>query len=208
MSKLRCAVVLSFLMGVGVAAGPGQDRVVTPEPDGNIGLGAPFSCGVRVQQVWDARLFPAAIRIDAITFFNNFHQSAESYIDPAHYRFFLSVTDATSDTVTADFEANYGRRVEEVAEMTVVGTSTGFSDGAFGTLTLELTKAFQYNPRKGNLLLEIQKDQSSCDGDGPIYVDGSSNADGVTLVTQEFGIFPHFGMTVGFDGKLHGRGSD
>src|SRR4026208_1345650 len=116
MSKLRCGVVLSLLMGVGVAAGPGQDRVVTPEPDGNIGLGAPFSCGVRVQQVWDARLFPGAIRIEAITFFNNVHQSAESYIDPAHYRFLLSVTDASSDTITADFEGNYGRRIEEVAE--------------------------------------------------------------------------------------------
>ena len=208
MSKLRCAVVLSLLMSVGVAAGPAQDRIVTPEPEGNIGLSAPFSCGVRVQQVWDARLFPAAMRIDALTFFNNFPQSAESYIEPAHYRFFLSVTDASSDTVTTDFEANHGRRVEEVAEMMVVGTSTGFSDGAFGTLTLELSKAFHYNPRKGNLLLEIQKDQSSCDGDGPIYVDGSSDADGVTLVTQEFGIFPHFGMTVGFDGKLHGEGSD
>lgn len=45
------------------------------------------------------------------------------------------MTDATSDTVTADFEVNYGRRVEEVAEMTVVGMSTGFSDGAFGRRT-------------------------------------------------------------------------
>ena len=37
--------------------------------------------------------------------------------------------------VTANFEVNYGRRVEEVAEMTVVGTSTGFIDGAFGRRT-------------------------------------------------------------------------
>ena len=43
--------------------------------------------------------------------------------------------------------------------------------------------------------------------DGPIYVDGTSNADGMTMVTQEFGIFPRFGMTVGFDGSFHGPGS-
>src|SRR4029453_1746565 len=170
MMKTRYAVVLSVLISVGLAAGPSQDRIVIPEPDGNIGLGFPFSCGVRGQQVWDAALFPGPLRIDALTFFNNFHQSAESYIDPAHYQFFLSVTAASSSTITADFEANRGRRFEQVAEMTVVGTSTGFSDGAFGTLTLPLSKGFHYDPRKGNLLIEIQKDQSSCDGDGPIYV--------------------------------------
>jgi hypothetical protein len=35
-----------------------------------------------------------------------------------------------------------------------------------------------------------------------------STADGVTLVNQEFGVFQHLGMTIGFDGKLHGKGSD
>ena len=159
---------------------------------------------MRAQQVWDATLFPGTIRIEAITFFNNFEQSAEAYIEPAHYQFSLSVTDVSSETVTNDFEANRGRRVEEVAEFTVTGTETGFSDGAFGTLTLALTKAFVYSPRRGNLLMEIQKDRSSCDGDGPIYVDGTTNAEGVTLVTQEFGIFSRVGMTVGFAGKIPG----
>jgi hypothetical protein len=38
--------------------------------------------------------------------------------------------------------------------------------------------------------------------------DGTSDADGVTLVTQEFGIFPRLGMTLGFEGKVHGAGGD
>ena len=204
MTQLRRSFIVCVLMSIGMAPGPGQDQIVTPVADGTIGLNMPFSCGVRAQQVWDATLFPGTIRIEAITFFNNFDQSAEAYIEPAHYQFFLSVTDASSETVTNDFEANRGRRFEEVAGFTVSGTETGFSDGAFGTLTLALTKAFVYNPRRGNLLMEIQKDRSSCDGDGPIYVDGSTNAEGVTLVTQEFGIFSRVGMTVGFVGKVPG----
>ena len=192
-----------------IGMGPsGREQIVTPEPGSTVGLNMPFSCGSRAQQVWDAALFPGTIRIDSITFFNNFRQSAESYVEPAHYEFFLSISDVSSDTLTADLEANRGRRIERVAELTVTGTDTGFSDGAFGTLTLPLTKSFTYNPRQGNLLLEIQKDQSSCDGDGPIYVDGSTNADGVALVTQEFGVFPGLGMTVGFVGNLSGRSVD
>jgi len=58
--------------------------------------------------------------------------------------------------------------------------------------------------RHGNLLLEIKKDQTANYGDGPIYVDGSPTATGIALVSDQFGVQPSLGMSVGFVGQFLG----
>lgn len=73
-----------------------------------------------------------------------------------------------------------------------------------GPQSFTVASHFDYRPRKGNLLLEIRKDQTANFGDGPIYVDGNAHATGVTLITDAFGVQPDFGITVGFVGRFAG----
>lgn len=175
-------------------------EIVIPEPDGRSGLCEPFECSTRIQQVFDASTFPSMIRIDALDLFNNFVQSAEGFVEPAHYQFFLSTTPASSTTVTADMDGNLGPNHRLVAEFTVADFDLFFS----GALRIPLTAPFVYTPRQGNLLLEIRKDHTANFGDGPIFVDGTTNAVGVTLVTDQFGVQPALGMSIGFVGKFLG----
>jgi hypothetical protein len=179
---------------------PGSDEVVIPEPTNGVGFCAPFGCFTRIQQIFDASTFPSKIRIDALDLFNNFAQSAEGFVEPAHYQFFLSTTDASSATASADMDQNLGTHHPLVAEFTIADFNTFFT----GALRIALTEPFVYDPRHGNLLLEIRKDQTANFGDGPIYVDGSTATPGITLVTDQFGAQPSLGMSIGFVGKLRG----
>ena len=188
------------LSAVASAQRPGSDEVVIPQPDPRVGLCAPFDCNTRIQQVFDASTFPSMIRIDALDLFNDFRQSAEGFVEPAHYQFFLSTTPASSTTVTTDMDGNVGPNNRLVAEVTVADFNTFFT----GALRIVLTAPFVYNPRHGNLLLEIRKDHTANFGDGTIYVDGTPTAAGVTLVTDQFGVQPSIGMSVGFAGQFLG----
>lgn len=191
---------LGFATVAGQAQRPGSDALVVPHGDGQSGLCAPFDCSTRIQQVFDASTFPGAIRIDALQLFNNARQSAESFVEPAHYQVFLSTTDATSETVTSDLDANATRRQRLVAEFTIADFSTFFT----GAFTIPLNTPFVYHPRQGNLLLEIRKDQTANIGDGTIYVDGNTNVPGVALVTDQLGVQRSLGMSVGFRGQFLG----
>jgi len=196
------AVTLSVLALTAIASAqrPASDEVVIPQPAAGVGLCAPFGCSTRIQQVFDASTFPSMIRIDALDLFNNFEQSAEGFVEPAHYQFFLSTTETSSATATADMDGNLGREHRLVAQFTVFDFNTFFT----GALRIRLDAPFVYNPRHGNLLLEIKKDQTADFGDGPIYVDGSPTAPGVALVTDQFGAQPSLGMSVGFAGQFLG----
>ena len=203
MRKYASAVMFCLFAAAGLGAGSAQDQIVVPTDDGMTGSSAPFACGTRFQQVWNASLFPGKMRIDAIVFYNNVRHSAEGYIEPARYQFSLSQTDVSAESITADFGSNLGQKTRQVIDWTVTGfTGGGFSGGTTGSLTLPLSRPFIYDPAKGNLLLDIQKDQSACEGDGPIYIDASSAADGVALVNDSFGVLERYGMTVGFVGKF------
>jgi hypothetical protein len=68
----------------------------------------------------------------------------------------------------------------------------------FNRCSTRFRTPFRYDPRAGNLLLEITKSQSASIGDGPIYVDGTADAPGIALVTDRFGVEPRKGMSVGF----------
>jgi hypothetical protein len=203
--KLRS--VTSAVVGIGLlmstaarAQRPGSDELVLPKGDGQSGLCAPFDCSTRIQQVFDAATFPSAIRIDAIELFNTARQSAESFVEPARYQIFLSTTDVSSETVTADLDQNATRSQRLVAEFTITDFTTFFS----GAFSVPLTRPFVYQPNQGNLLLEIRKDQTANFGDGTIYVDGNLQAPGVALVTDQLGVQRSTGMSVGFVGQFLG----
>jgi hypothetical protein len=193
------------MVALGVAAmakaGHDSDEIVVPHSDGQTGACEPFECGTRIQQVLDSGLFPGAIKIDALELFNNVTQSGEGYIEPAHYEFFLSTTTASAETATVDMTGNEGPDLKKVADFTISDTSHFFT----GALRIPLSTAFDYKPRKGNLLLEIRKDQTGNFGDGPIYVDANAHAPGIAVINDEFGIRPQFGITVGFVGRFTGQ---
>lgn len=172
-------------------------QLVIPPSDGT-GICDPFACGTRMQQLFDSQLFPSGIRIEALDFFHTF---GRGFAEPATYRIFLSTTRITSSTVSSDFDANLGGRMQEVASFTITSP-----DVFFTKLTVPLTKPFSYNPATGSLLIEIRKDQTANHGDGVIYADGSVNAPGVTLVTQQF-LHRHTGLSIGLSGRFIGRGT-
>ena len=200
MFKRIAAVVVCVAASAGLEAGHAQDQFVFPPADGRSGLCEPFECSTRIQQVIDAPNFPARMRIDALVIYNDVPHSAEGYVEPARYQFFLSETDVSSATITTDFDGNLGQNALPVIDWTVSDHSVFFTGG----LTLPLSKPFVYDPRRGNLLIDIVKDHSSRDGDGPIYVDGTLDQDGVALVSDHFGIRPRSGMTLGFVGQFLG----
>jgi hypothetical protein len=201
MATLRAALCLLFVSVVASAQPPATDEIVVPPADGRSGLCVPFDCATRIQQVFDASTFPSMIRIEAIDLFNNVRQSAEGFVEPAHYQVFLSQTAVSSTTATTDMDGNLGPRTQLVADFTVSDFNTFFT----GAFRIPLSVPFVYNPRQGNLLLEIRKDQTANFGDGTIYVDGTTSASGVAIVTDQFGVQPSFGMSVGFAGQLLGR---
>lgn len=199
---MTAALALSvsmFAATVG-AQRPGSDELVVPHSDNVSGLCEPFECATRIQQVFDASTMLAGMRIDALDLFNNVSQSAEDFIEPATYTIFLSTTGASSTTLSANMDANVGPNVRQVAQFTISDFSTRFT----GTFRVPLAAPFVYNPRQGNLLLEIRKDRTGDFGDGPIYVDGNVNASGVALVTDMFGVQRSFGMSVGLVGQFLG----
>jgi hypothetical protein len=177
-----------------------SDEIVVPPSDGQSGWCEPFECATRIQQVFDAELFSGPIKIDGLDLFNAVKQSAEGFIEPAHYEFFLSTTTVSAETATTHMRANEGADLTKVADFTIADTIHFFS----GALRIPLSTTFDYKPHKGNLLLEIRKDQTANFGDGPIYVDGTTHATGVTLITDAFGVQPDFAMTVGFVGHVAG----
>ena len=92
-------VTLAVLLFTAVQNNP--DEIATPQPDPGVGVCAPFGCDVRIQQVFDNTNFPARMRIEGIDLFNNQPNSAEGFIEPAHYSVYLSTTQVSSASATA-----------------------------------------------------------------------------------------------------------
>jgi hypothetical protein len=194
-----CLVALTL-----VARPARADQITLPPLEGNSGSCWPFACATRIQTVFDAALFPSAMRIDTLTFFNTTGQSAEGFVDPAQYRFSLSTTAQSSATIGGNFDANLGSDARQVAEFTVAGFDTFFT-----TLTVPLTAPFMFSPAAGNLLLEISKNQTGNFGDGGIFANVNTNARGVSTVVDDLegtgpSIQRNVGLNVGFAGQFEG----
>jgi len=192
-------VTLSLLLFAAVQNNP--DEIVAPQPERGVGICAPFGCDVRIQQVFDNTNFPARIRVEGIDIFNNQPNGGEGFVEPAHYSVYLSTTRVSAATATADFDSNVGPDLLKVAAFTIADFNTSFTTA----YRIPFAHWFNYIPRShGNLLLEIRKDHTADFGDGPIYVDGSTHAAGITLITDEQGVQAGLGFTVGFVGRMLG----
>jgi hypothetical protein len=198
---------LHALLLLAVTAGTAQADTITLGMSGGAGLPWPFGSGTRVQQVFDSTLFSGTWDLTAITFYNRDVQSSEGYVEPTTYHFSLSTTPTSSATLATNYDANVGPSAQPVLDWTVTGYTTAF----FDTLTLTFATPFSFDPRHGNLLLDIRKDSSSEDGDGPIYVDGSvSGISGISLAantvatargtTNSDNLMRNGGMLVSFNG--------
>ena len=191
------------LIAVALVARPARaDQITLPPLEGNSGSCWPFACATRVQTVFDAALFPSAMRIDTLTFFNTTNQSAEGFAEPARYRFSLSTTAKSSATIGGNFDANLGSDARQVAEFTIVGFETFFR-----TKTVPLTSPFVFSPATGNLLLEITKNQTGNFGDGGIFANVNTEAHGVSTVVNDLegsgpSIQRNLGLNVGFSGQF------
>jgi len=200
MHGLRVVLCAIALTAAAAAEPPGADEIVIPHSDGRSGLCEPFDCGTRIQQIFNASLFPSRMKIEAIELFNNVDQSGEGFAEPAHYEIYLSTTQTSWLTAATDMDANLGADHRLVADFRIADFNTFFVGG----FRIPLSEPFTFNPRRGNLLLEIRKDQTANLGDGTIYVDGSVSAPGVTLVTDQFGVQQGVGLSVGLVGKFAG----
>jgi hypothetical protein len=196
--------IAGCLIAFALVAPPARaDEITLPPLEGNSGSCWPFGCGTRIQTVFDAALFPSAMRIDALTFFNTTEQIAEGFAEPAHYRFSLSTTAKTSATIGGNLDANLGADARQLAEFTIDGFDTFFT-----TKTVPLTSPFVFSPATGNLILEISKNQTGNFGDGPIYANVNTNAPGVSTVIDDLGggtglsIQRNVGLNVGFSGQF------
>jgi hypothetical protein len=204
MRELAVAVLTLLLV-------PAAGRAETITLGGSDGSGMPwpFGSGVRFQQVFDSTLFNGTWDLDGITFYNRVPHSAEGFVEPAAYRFFLSTTPTSSATLTTSYAANLGSTTVGVRDWTVTDFSVDFDD----SLTLAFTTPFFFDPRSGNLLFDVRKDMSAEHGDGPIYLDGAVNSVlGVSMVgnvlarppfsREENILFRNSGILVSFSGAF------
>jgi hypothetical protein len=127
---------------------------------------APFGCAVEYQQVYGAGLFPGAISITGLTFFNN--NFVPGSIADANYAISFSTTAAAVNGLSATFANNLG------------SDNQVFFSGALGGLigpanqfTLTGTP-FTYNPALGNLLLTVTSDGTGMNFS--VFLDFLSNA--------------------------------
>jgi len=194
-----CVIAVAFAARPALA-----DQITIPALEGNAGSCWPFACATRIQTVFDAALFPSAMRIETLTFFNTTDQSAEGFAEPAVYRLSLSTTAKSSATIGGNFDANVGSDARQVAEFTIAGFDTFFT-----TKTVPLASPFVFSPATGNLLLEISKNQTGNFGDGGIFANVKTNAHGVATVVNDLGgsgpsIQRNVGLNVGFSGQFEG----
>jgi hypothetical protein len=199
--------VAAFALSIGALGQTAQAEEIKLVPsDPGLGLCEPFACATHIQQVFDASLFSSGMIIKMLTFFNLQPNSAEGFVEPAQYRFSLSTTARNSTSLSQDFASNLGNDTVQVLTWDVAGFTTDFE-----SLQLSLSSPFLYNPALGNLLLDIQKDRTGNLGDGPIYADGSIEANGVAMISNYLGegqntIRAHTGLTTAFAGSLRPDG--
>lgn len=155
-----------------------------------------FGCGVQFQQIYDASLFPSAISITGLTFYNQ--NWSPGSIASANYTIHLSTTSTAIDGMSLAFADNVGPN------------NTLFFGGALGGLigpSNEFTitgTPFAYDPTQGNLIISI-----TSDGPGDldtVFLDfASSNPSNLFTRSFSFGsgpeadtITPNEGLVTGF----------
>lgn len=144
------------------------------------GFCIPFGCsgGAIYQQVFSSSLFREVLEIRGLDFFNEVNNGAgDRFVDPAHYVITLSTTSVPIDGLSLDdFDSNRG------GDATVVfsGFLGGFENdevpwGPGSTFPFDWSTPFHYDPRAGNLLLEVGKTGGIFIGDDGVYLDSDES---------------------------------
>jgi len=175
--RISALVMVAALSAPAVVA---ADTITLPAPAPDGGSCAIFGCGTRYQQIYGSSLFPSPFEITSLTFFNTTMESAEAFVEPAHYQFRLGTTATAWDAMTTNFDANAAGPLVTVADVTVTDYDFTFAPGPSVSRTIALTLPFLYDPRMGNLILDVLKDTSEEAGDGPVYIDHNSGVGGVS----------------------------
>jgi hypothetical protein len=118
----------------------------------------PFGCGRdgTVQQVYAASLFHNVFDISGLDFFNTtLEPPRDALIDSAHYEVTISTTSAIVNGLNAtDFASNLGANARLVFSGPLGGE---LPPGPNVALPFNWIDAFRYDPRNGNLLVQVRK---------------------------------------------------
>ncbi len=182
-----CPIVAFLMLTAGIV--PARADSITV--GGTTGWGAcnPFGCkDVSIyQQVYSASLFPNVFGITGVDFFNIVdHHMGDRNIDPASYEVWLSTTSAAVNHLNpTNLASNRGANSTRMFAGRLGGSPDGeVPPGPGSTLPFTWTAAFNYDPRAGNLLLEIRKTGGSLFGDDGVYLDFDDNEPGMSLVSN------------------------
>jgi hypothetical protein len=157
------------------------DSVTLPSPAVTGGHCGIVGCGTQFQQIYSSFLFSGPLQITSLTLFNTTRESAEGFIEPAHYTFYLGTTTTAWDAMTTNFSANATGPLVQVADFTIVDYDYSmYPPGPGVSKTIAFSTPFLYMPGAGNLILSVAKDRSEEAGDGPVYIDYNGNAPGVS----------------------------
>ena len=204
--------IFLFILGVFLAAPISARGESVKVGDGiSGGYCVPFGCspGTTYQQVIDASLFTNVFDIRGVDFFNTQDNCCgDPYIDPAHYELWLSTTSAgVNGLKPTEFAQNRGADATRVFSGHLGTDPNGeVPPGPNTTLSFSWGSAFHFDPRTGNLLLEVRKTGGSFFGDDGTYLDSAENMVGSSHV-NDFGSAAYWnnrsmGLIVRFNGTF------
>jgi hypothetical protein len=180
---------LVFLAGFLAVAAPARADAIKIGGTVHGSSCVPFGCspGTTYQQVVGGSFFSNLFDITGIDFFNTIKDSGgDQYIDPAHYEIWLSTTGAAVDGLhTTDFASNRGADATRVFGGSLGGSPTGeIPPGPDARLSFAWTDPFHFDPRIGNLLIEVRKVGGTFFGDDGTYLDFGQPLPGSSFVSD------------------------
>lgn len=160
--------------------------------DGNC---IPFGCGEgRYQQVISSSVFSEAFTINRLTFYNTQYTPGQTAKN--NFYIYLSTTQKNVEALSWDFEENSGADRKLFA-------STGPSMNAYPQLDIDGQEGFFYNPRQGNLLLDVISVSTGDTDYIPVLLDMAPRNSGYTsrLFSSNwfFSGMDDVGLTIGFN---------
>jgi hypothetical protein len=213
---MRLGCLLSLLVGASASAVGTIVPNANATIDGNIDNSYPFIVGVgmRYQQVFSASQFmPVPMSIGAIALRNDATSGQAFTATISSIQIWLSTTAATPDGLNPTFAGNIGADNTQVYSGSLTLSSTNAvgpgNTHAFDVI-INMQKPFYYDPRLGNLLLDVKNNSGADAFVGSEYldaVDDDFNFDPVSRVwsygdpNATSGNNDTVGLVVRFDGQ-------
>jgi hypothetical protein len=176
-----------LLVALSVSPGFASADSITAGGPLNNAICIPFGCisDVTYQQVYAASLFSNVFDITGVDFFNTtLEPPPGELIDPAHYELTISTTSAVVNGLnTTDLASNLGGNARLVFSGPLGGELPQTPDA---TLPFNWIEPFRYNPRNGNLLIQVRKTGGLFKPGqlGGVFIDATTAGKGTSLVTS------------------------